>query len=331
MAIEAKISLMNKTEKAISSSVPADYMNTMLTAMADVLQGFEVKEIVRPEDCPEDLLTCYLDALRVQGRSAKTIEHYERTIRSLQRFVHIPTRQITVHHIRGWLAEEQKRGISDVTRNGNRQVFSAYFNWLHKEGLIEHNPMGNITAIKCQKKQKKIYTPVDIEKLKAHCSEQKHELRNRAIVAFLKSTGCRISEVTGLNRDAVNLQTLEVVVLGKGNKERKVYLDEIAGMALKEYLEHRMDDNPALFVNHSFERLTNGGVRAMLKDLATLANVEHVHPHKFRRTLATNLQRRGMPIQEVAHILGHEKLDTTLKYTVLNDDDVKNDYRKYTV
>ena len=129
----------------------------------------------------------------------------------------------------------------------------------------------------------------------------------------------------------MNLQTLEVVVLGKGNKERKVYLDEVAGMALKEYLEHRMDDNPALFVNHSFERLTNGSVRAMLKDLATLANVEHVHPHKFRRTLATNLQRRGMPIQEVAHILGHEKLDTTLKYTVLNDDDVKNDYRKYTV
>ena len=331
MAIEAKISLMNKTEKAISSSVPADYMNTMLTAMADVLQGFEVKEIIRPEDCPEDLLTCYLDALRVQGRSPKTLEHYERTIRSLQRFVKIPTRQITVHHIRAWLAAEQQRGVCDVTRNGNRQVFSAYFGWLHKEGLIEHNPMGNITAIKCQKKQKKIYSAVDIEKLKDKCSEQKHEIRNRAIVAFLKSTGCRISEVTGLNRDAVNLQTLEVVVLGKGNKERKVYLDEVTGMALKEYLDHRMDDNPALFVNHSFERLTPGGVRAMLKELAQLAGVEHVHPHKFRRTLATNLQRRGMPIQEVAHILGHEKLDTTMKYTVLNDDDLKNDYRKYTV
>ena len=221
--------------------------------------------------------------------------------------------------------------MCDVTRNGNRQVFSAYFGWLHKEGLIEHNPMGNITAIKCQKKQKKIYSAVDIEKLKDKCSEQKHEIRNRAIVAFLKSTGCRISEVTGLNRDAVNLQTLEVVVLGKGNKERKVYLDEVTGMALKEYLDHRMDDNPALFVNHSFERLTPGGVRAMLKELAQLAGVEHVHPHKFRRTLATNLQRRGMPIQEVAHILGHEKLDTTMKYTVLNDDDLKNDYRKYTV
>ena len=106
---------------------------------------------------------------------------------------------------------------------------------------------------------------------------------------------------------------------------------EVTGMALKEYLDHRMDDNPALFVNHSFERLTPGGVRAMLKELAQLAGVEHVHPHKFRRTLATNLQRRGMPIQEVAHILGHEKLDTTMKYTVLNDDDLKNDYRKYTV
>ena len=331
MAIEAKISLMNKTEKAISASVPADYMNTMLTAMADVLQGFEVNEIVRPEDCPEDLLTYYLDALKVQGRSPKTIEHYERTIRSLQKFVKVPTRQITVHHVRAWLAAEQQRGVCDVTRNGNRQVFSAYFGWLHKEGLIEQNPMGNITAIKCPKKKKKIYTSVEIEKLTEKCAKTRHPLRNRAIVAFLRSTGCRISEMTSLDRSAFDPRTLEVVVTGKGDKERKVYLDEVAGMMLQEYLDDRLDREPPMFIGSQMERLTPGGVRCMLKDIAKLADVENVHPHRFRRTLATNLQRRGMPIQEVAHILGHEKLDTTMKYTVLNDDEVKNDYRKYTI
>lgn len=331
MAIEAKISLINKTEKAISASVPADYMNTMLTAMADVLQGFEVNEIVRPEDCPEDLLSCYLDALKVQGRSPKTIIHYERTIRSLQKFVKVPTRQITVHHVRAWLAEEQKRGVCDVTRNGNRQVFSAYFGWLHKEGLIEQNPMGNITAIKCPKKKKKIYTPVEIEKLTEKCAKTRHPLRNRAIVAFLRSTGCRISEMTGLDRDAFDPRTLEVLVTGKGDKERKVYLDEVAGMMLQEYLDDKLDNEPPMFLGSQMERLTPGGVRCMLKELAKMADVENVHPHRFRRTLATNLQRRGMPIQEVAHILGHEKLDTTMKYTVLNDDEVKNDYRKYMV
>lgn len=331
MPIEAKISLMNKTEKGLSSSVPADHMNTMMTVLADVLQGFEVNEIVRPEDCPEDLLTYYLDSLKVQGRSPKTIEHYQRTIRNLQQFVKVPTRQITVHHIRAWLAEEQKRGVCDVTRNGNRQVFSAYFGWLHKEGLIEHNPMGNITAIKCPKKKKKIYTPVEIEKLTEKCSRTRHPLRNRAIVAFLRATGCRISEMTGLNRDAFDPRTLEVLVTGKGDKERKVYLDEIAGMMLQEYLDDRLDNEPPMFIGSQMERLTPGGVRCMLKDLAKMADVENVHPHRFRRTLATNLQRRGMPIQEVAHILGHEKLDTTLKYTVLNDDDIKNDYRKYTI
>jgi len=245
--------------------------------------------------------------------------------------VKVPTRQVTVYHVRSYLSAEQKRGICEGTLDNLRQVFSAYFGWLHREGLIERDPMGNIGAIKGKKKKKKIYSPVDIERLNDKCSDLRYTIRNKAIVAFLKSTGCRISEMTGLDRDAVNLNKLEVVVLGKGNKERKVYLDEVAGMLLQEYLDSRQDDDPALFIGSKKNRLTPGGVRAMLRDLAELANVEHVHPHKFRRTLGTNLSRRGMPIQEVAHILGHEKLDTTMKYVMLNDDEVKNDYRKFTL
>ena len=331
MPIEVKISLMNSTEKALSSQVTADDMNTMLKTLADVLQSYEVIEVGLHPDLNDDLLESYLDALKVEGRSPKTLERYEYVIRRMMKTINVPTRQITVYHVRSYISAEQKRGISEGTLDGIRQVFSAYFGWLHREGLIERDPMGNIGAIKAQKKKRQIYTPVDIEKLDDKCTDLRFATRNRAIIAFLRSTGCRISEVTGLNRDSVDLKALEVVVLGKGNKERKVYLDEVTGMLLQEYLDSRKDNCEALFAGAQGERLKPGGVRAMLNKLGDLANVEHVHPHKFRRTLATNLNRRGMPIQEVANILGHEKLDTTMKYVVLNDDDLKSSYRKYTL
>ena len=330
MPIEAKISLLNKTEKALSSQVTADDMNTMLRTLSDALQGYDVYEIGEQEEDKIDLLQCYLDALKVEGRSPGTIEKYRYNIRRLLKDLKVPIRQITVYHIRGWLTKEQNRGISAGTLDGNRQDFSAFFGWLHREGLIDRNPMGNIGAIKAQKKKKQIYSPVDIEKLDDKCADMRFAARNRAIVAFLRSTGCRISEVVGLNRDSVDLKALEVVVLGKGNKERKVYLDEVTGMLLQEYLDSRKDNCEALFVGAQGERLKPGGIRVMLNKLGEKANVEHVHPHKFRRTLATNLNRRGMPIQEVANILGHEKLDTTMKYVVLNDDDLKSSYRRCT-
>ena len=331
MPIEAKISLMNKTEKGLSSQVTADDMNTMLRILADTLQEYDVFEIGEQPEDQIDLVQSYVDALTVEGRSPNTIAKYKYNIGRLLRDLKVPIRQITVYHIRSWLKKEQDRGIAAGTLNGDRDDFSAFFGWLHREGLIERNPMSNIGSIKGQKKKRTIYSPVDIEKLNDKCADQRYTIRNKAIMAFLRSTGCRISEMTGLNRDAVNLNSLEVVVLGKGNKERKVYLDEVAGMLLQEYLEVRTDDNPALFIGAKKNRFTPGGVRAMLRDLADLANVEHVHPHKFRRTLGTNLSRRGMPVQEIAHILGHEKLDTTMRYIALNDDEVKNDYRKFTL
>ena len=329
MPIEAKISLMNKTEKGLSSQVTVDNMNTMLRILADTLQEYDVFELNQQAVQSDDLLECYLEALKVEGRSPKTLERYEYVIRRLMDSVKVPTRQVTVYHVRSYLSAEQKRGICEGTLDNLRQVFSAYFGWLHREGLIERDPTGNLDPIKCAKKRKQIYSPIDIEKLNEMCGKMRYSIRNRALVSFLRSTGCRISEVTELNRDDINLQTLEVVVTGKGDKQRKVYMDEVSGMLLKAYLESRKDDNEALFAGARGERLMPNGVRSMLKDLAKLAGVEHVHPHKFRRTLATNLNRRGMPIQEVAAILGHEKLDTTMKYIVLDKSQVKNSYRKF--
>lgn len=150
-------------------------------------------------------------------------------------------------------------------------------------------------------------------------------------MCFLLSTGCRISEVTSLDRDSVDLKELECTVIGKGNKERTVFLDEIAGMALTEYLAERTDNDPALFIGFlTGKRLHPGGVREMLRKIGLDAKVEHVHPHKFRRTMCTNLIKCGMPIEQVAAIAGHEKLDTTMKYVNLDKSQVRNSYHKFT-
>lgn len=326
MAIEAKVVLLNGMEQKLSTVITASDMTKVLSILSDQLAFYEVKQIDHENGAPDDMLDAYLSALRVQGRSPKTIERYSYLLKKLMSEIKIPTRSITVHHLRRYLADEKVRGLSDRTLEGIREVLSAYFGWLWREGLIESNPTANLGAIKCVKKIKVVYSEVDMERLKTKCGQ----VRDKAIIAFLASTGCRISEMCQLNRDDVDLNNLECTVLGKGNKERTVYLDPVAGMMIKEYLSERTDDHPALFVGKGTDRLHPGGVRNMMKKLGERANVNHVHPHKFRRTLATNLIRHGMAVQEVASILGHDKLDTTMQYVVLNKTDIKNSYQKYT-
>lgn len=325
MSIEAKTVLMKELEKRLSETIPAREMAQIMTAAADTLVCFDVAQKETEAYKSDDLLDAYIAAMKVQGRSGKTVERYTYIIRRMMESVKVNTRGITVYHLRQYLMKEKERGISDSTLEGIRQIFSAYFNWLQREGLISQNPTANLGSIKRQKKVKAIYSDVDIERLKYCCTS----VRDRAIVAFLLSTGCRISEVTGLNRHDIDLVNLECTVLGKGNKERTVYLDSMTAMLLKEYMASRTDLYPALFIGRGTQRITPHGVRRMLVKLSETAKVEHVHPHKFRRTLATNLIRHGMPIQEVASILGHDKLDTTMQYVVLDKSDVKNSYRKY--
>lgn len=325
MSIEAKATLLKAVEQTLSTEITAADMSKVLTALADQLAGYQLIQTDPGDMGADDLLDAYTAEMQIQGRSPKTIERYRYIILRMMETVRVNTRSITVYHLRQYLAQEKARGISDSTLEGNRQVFSAYFNWLQREGLIQNNPTANLGAIKCAKKIKLTYSDIDIERLKFKCKS----VRDRAIVCFLKSTGCRISEMTQLNRNDIDLAALEVTVLGKGNKERTVYLDQVTGMLIKEYLDQRTDDHPALFIGKGTDRLQPGGVRYMLCHLAENASVNHVHPHKFRRTLATNLIRHGMPIQEVAAILGHDKLDTTMQYVVLDKSDVKNSYRKY--
>lgn len=326
MAIEANATLLRTLERQLSAEITAADLAKVLSTISDLLGDYDLTQR-RFDACEvDDLLDAYISALRVEGRSEKTIERYRYLIQRLMQAVQVRTRSITVYHLRQYLANEKARGISDRTLEGTRQVFSAYFNWLHREHMIENNPTANLGAIKCQKKIKVIYTDVDLEKMKYSCAS----IRDRAIISFLASTGCRINEMTQLDRDDVDLVNLECTVLGKGNKERTVYLDAVTGMLIRDYLNQRTDSLPALFVGKGTDRIKPGGVRFMLKSLQSKAQIEtNVHPHKFRRTLATNLIRHGMPIQEVAAILGHDKLDTTMQYVVLDKSEVKNSYKKY--
>ena len=325
MAIESKVSLLALVEKRIAPKLTAEDVSKAISALSDVLTQFEVREILGEEERQDDLLSCYLDALKVQGRSQKTIDRYKYVLEQMLSAVQVPASRITVYHLRQYLAAMKQRGIADSTMEGHRQIFSAFYNWLQRESLIEKNPTANLGTIKVAKKQKKIYTEVDIAKLNRACKCT----RDRAIISFLAATGCRISEATGLNRDSVDLIKLECVVRGKGNKERRVYINSVTGMLISEYLKSRTDDNEALFIGLRGERLHPNGVRYMMAQLAKKAGVDHVHPHKFRRTLATELARHGMPIQEVASILGHEKIDTTMRYVVLDNEDIKNSYRRF--
>lgn len=331
MAIEAKVSFLNQLEKRLSVEIPADYMNRVLSLASDVLESFSMQEELRENAEQDDLLECYLSALKVEGRSVKTLDHYTYVLGRALKQIGVSVRKITVYHLRDYMAKEKERGIGDKTLSSLRSVFCSFFNWLSREGLIDRNPVANLGTVKCAQKAKKTYSPVDKTNLADHCTSDlfKYDVRNRAIVELLQSSGCRIGELVGLDREAVDLNNLSCVVHGKGGKDRLIFLDPVCGMKLRQYLESRTDDNEALFVGRNNKRLQDGGIRVMLKKLAKNAAVEHVHPHKFRRTLATDLTRRGMPVQEVARILGHAKLDTTMQYVVLADEDVRNSYRKY--
>ena len=325
MAIEGKLELLGKIEDRLGYLLTAHDMAAAMEVIRDELSPCTV-QMPEPEGDPDgDMMEAYLSAKAIEGRSVKTLERYRYILVRLLRAVRVTERHMTVFHLRGFLMAERQRGVSDSTLEGYRSVFSAYFNWLQREAQIVQNPCVNLGPIKCPKVVRLPYSDVEIERLKEACDNP----RDKAMICFMLSTGCRISEVCGLNRADIDYQGMQCKVHGKGDKERIVFIDNITRMNLRRYELARADDSPALFAGRGSDRMTPGGVRKQLKAIGRAAGVENVHPHRFRRTLATNLINRGMPIQEVARILGHDQLDTTMKYVYLDDRDVQVSYRKY--
>ena len=299
----------------------------VMKTLAEVADNYDVTA-TNPDDSgsdSEDMLRAFLEAKEIEGRSKNTIERYRYIVNRMSEEIRIPFRKITVYHLRSYLMDMRNLGMSDSTIGGYREVLCSMFGWLYKEGLIERNPCANLSPIKCPKVVRLPYSDVELERIKESCKT----IRDKAIVSFLLSTGCRISEMCALNRDDIDYANLEVTVLGKGNKERTVYLSNVAVMNLRRYLAARKDTCKALFIGKRGNRLTPHGARAMLKVIEKKSGVENVHPHRFRRTLTTNLISRGMPIQDVAAILGHDKLDTTMRYVYIDRQSLKSSYHKY--
>lgn len=244
MAIDAKVSFMGQVERKCADVLTVSEMEKTLQIISDLLEGFDMRECAGWKDeQKDDLIDAFLSTMAIQGRSVKTIERYKYQLGRFMEAVKTTTRKITVYHIRSWLAGEKERGIKDSTLEGLRQVLSSYFGWLFRESLIDKNPMANVGPIKVAKKAKQIITDIEMEQLKRACDKMRgiKAIRNRAIILFLSSTGCRVSEMIGLNRDSVDLKSLECIVHGKGNKDRTVYLDSITGMAIQQYLAKRKD------------------------------------------------------------------------------------------
>ena len=278
----------------------------------------------------EELLEVFIAAKRVEGCSEKSLKYYDATIRQMICSVNKPAREISTDDLRVYLAGYQKmRNSSKITIDNIRRIFSSFFGWLEDEDYILKSPVRRIHKIKADKTIKDTFSDEGLELLRDACVE----VRDLAMIDLLASTGMRVGELVGLNREDINFHERECVVFGKGSTERVVYFDARTKIHLLNYLEVRRDDNPALFVSLTLphERLMIGGVEARLHEVGKRADLQKVHPHKFRRTLATRAIDKGMPIEQVQRLLGHVKIDTTMAYAMVNLANVKNSHRKFSV
>ena len=309
--------------KKLEDKLTVVQMRDVLEALRTAADEMDAMAMENQGQKSDDLMEAFIQAKRIEGRSEKTIEHYEYVIRKMLDGVKTPIGNITVYHLRKYMAAELERGLSENTIRGYQDVFNSLFGWLWREGLIQKNPCANIGTVKIPKIQRMPFSAAEIETIKENCKTQ----RDKAIICFMLASGCRIEEATKLNIKDVDMKNRECKVYGKGKKERTVYIDEVAATMLSRYLQTRKDDNEALFIGRRGERLTPSGVRAMMKKIEKSSGVANIHPHRFRRTLATNLASKGMSIQEVAKILGHEEINTTMKYVSIKETAVKHHYQ----
>lgn len=271
------------------------------------------------------LVRKFIATKKLEGKSERTLRRYQPELEKLVSFLDKKLFEVNPYDLRLYLSlYKEQRKISNRTLENMRKTISTFFGWLHDEGLIGQNPARAVKQIKYDKIVRKPFSPVEREKLKNTCTS----LRDLALTEFLYASGLRVSEVISLDRSSIDFVTRESTVIGKGGKERRFYLSEVCAEYLRQYLNSRTDNNAALFVSikSPYKRLTKEGVEFIVKTLGKKAGISNVHPHRFRRTLATDLVRKGVPIQDVAQILGHSDLRTTQVYVALDQSTVKYHY-----
>ena len=317
---------MNETIiQTILSTMQSSLNPEQLSLLDDTLRGLMQPICVSGKT---DLLESFLEAKKVEGCSKKTIDYYESTLTRMFDEIALPPTAIATDDLRKYLAAyEAERGSSKTTIDNIRRIIASFYAWLEDEGYIVKSPARRIHHVKQPKRVKGTFTDEELEAMREGCENA----RDLAIVDLLASTGMRVGELVALNRNDVDLTERECLVTGKGDKQRIVYFDARAKLHLQSYLEERNDGCPALFttLNGTANRVSIGAVELRLRQLGEKTGVPRVHPHKFRRTLATNAIDKGMPIEQVQKLLGHEKIDTTMHYALVSQSNVKASHRKY--
>lgn len=297
------------------------------------LSGYEIQR--KTDSTTEDTSTenarltgAFLSAKRIEGCSEKSLSYYRKTIETMSEKIGKGITHITTNDLRSYLTDYQtERKSSKVTIDNIRRILSSFFSWLEDEDYILKSPVRKIHKVKTAVTIKETYTDEALETMRDHCDS----LRDLALIDMLASTGMRVGELVLLNRDDINFEERECVVFGKGSKERMVYFDARTKIHLQNYLAKRTDSNNALFVSLKapYERLQIGGVESRLRELGKRLALPRVHPHKFRRTLATMAIDKGMPVEQLQRLLGHQRIDTTLQYAMVKQSNVKIAHRKY--
>lgn len=303
--------------------------NQFGTQISEILRKYDVTRKTSPStNSNGKLLDSFLSAKKVEGKSIKTLKYYKNTLSKLLITIKKTLKQITTDDLRNYLSDFQNQnGSSNVTIDNIRRIFSSFFSWLEDEDFIVKSPVRRIHKVKTTKVVKEILSDEDLENLRESATSH----RDRAIVEFLASTGVRVGEIVNLNIGQIKFDDRSAIVLGKGSTEREVYFDARTKIHLQRYLSTRTDTNNALFVSNKApnNRLTIGTIELIVKKLGKSSSVHHVHPHKFRRTLATRAIDKGMPVEQVQKLLGHVRIDTTMNYAMVNQANVKNSHRKY--
>ena len=280
------------------------------------------------KESERDYVEIFLAAKRIEGCSEKSLRYYKATIEAMLATLDKNVEYIVTDDIREYLTQyQQKNDLSKVTIDNIRRILSSFFSWLEDEDYILKSPVRRIHKVKTATNIKETYTDEDLEKMRDSCTK----LRDLAMIDMLASTGMRIGEMVLLNKADINFNERECVVFGKGDKERIVYFDARTKIHLQNYIDSRTDDNPALFVTlrSPHERIKIGGIESRLREMGKQLDIQKVHPHKFRRTLATMAIDKGMPIEQLQQLLGHKRIDTTLQYAMVKQSNVKLAHKKY--
>lgn len=324
--------ILNDIVSEIKDVLSDKQMMQVSSSIKDVLAKYEINKKTSNEERREkentELLETFLSAKKIEGCSDKTIHYYQSSIVKLLKGLSKCIKEICTNDIRRYLAEiQEKNNLSKVTIDNLRRIFSSFFSWLEDEDYIAKSPVRRIHKVRTDTLVKEVLSDENIETLRDSCNES----RDLAMIDLLLSTGVRVGELVKMNRADIDFQERQCKVFGKGNKEREVYFNARTKIHLQRYLESRTDDNPALFVSLAkpHTRLTISGVEVRLRKMGKVVHIDKVHPHKFRRTLATMAIDRGMPIEQVQKLLGHVRIDTTLHYAMVNQQNVKIAHRKY--